>query len=315
MISEERAERLYGKAITEADYVYFRMTQRFLVTLCAAGVVVQFLQLSPGPQAPLEMVCAFVYLAYNIFGMLIVRVSTVAFKFEDRTALWITVRMALAMALYGLVIFITIPTFRNSLALQLMGVFGVVNIIVILPTNIFENTHVLYARSHNVGLDKAVPLSGCANAFLMLFFGVAFLFLGGAIAVCLALLPTSDGSQLLWTLLTLFYVGLNVIPIVVPKIQHLVLTEVRTWPLKTLIAQYVTVLVAVILIGAVLSTVKTTRRLKIVFGILGVANGVVVSLALAFVSVRALVAPRTGGVTGTEVKGPQEEKQKDDLPL
>ena len=292
MISLERSQRLYGSKITEGDYAYFRGSEAFLISICATGGILQILQAFPGTGNVLEMVAAFVYLAYNIFGMLLVRVSNVAFKFEDATTLRITIRMALSMALYGLIIFITLPTFQSSTALQLMGVFGVVNVLIILPTNIFENLHVLSARSRGVGLEKAKALTSCQSCFVSAFITTAYLFLTGTIVVCLALLGTGP-AKALWTLLTIFYVGINIIPILLPKVQHLVLTEVRTWPLKVLTFQFAYVIIAVLLIGAVLSGVKTSRRLKIVFGILGVANGVIVSIALTIVSLRALYHPRT----------------------
>ena len=310
MSMQERSERLYGKEITAGDYSYFYGTQNFLLTVCFGGGLFQFLQLLPGRQSPLEMVCAFIYLVYNIAGMLIVRVSTVGFKFEDRKCLWITMRMALAMAVYGIIIFVTLPTFQNTVALQLMGIFGVINVIVILPCNIFESLHVLHARSNGIGTENARPLECCALWFLNVFFFVAYFFLIGTIVICLALLA-NGGSQVLWALLTTFYVGINIVPIVVPKVQHLVLTEVRTWPLKCVIIQYAVVILAVILIGAVLGAVKTSRRLKIVFGALGVSNGVIVALALTIVAFRALADPRTK--QGSPLtKGAEESKRIDD---
>eukprot|EP00632_Arachnochrysis_sp_CCMP2950_P015478 CAMPEP_0185694796 /NCGR_PEP_ID=MMETSP1164-20130828/4127_1 /TAXON_ID=1104430 /ORGANISM="Chrysoreinhardia sp, Strain CCMP2950" /LENGTH=116 /DNA_ID=CAMNT_0028361647 /DNA_START=39 /DNA_END=389 /DNA_ORIENTATION=+ len=86
---------------------------------------------------------------------------------------------------------------------------------------------------------------------------------------------------------------MNVIPLVLPKVEHLVSTETRTWPLKVLIVHFAFVVLAVLLMASVLATRNPSRSTRVFFGAIGVLNGVLVALVLGITAVRAIYNPRT----------------------
>lgn len=267
----QKSFRLYGSEVSDATVTYFERCQFFLVSVCACGTVLQVVQVA-APDA-LEFAAAFVYLVYNVTAMLIVRVANVGFKFENQRCLAITVRIAAAMAIYGIVVFFTVLTFDSDAALLLMGIFGLVNVLIILPTNIYEDSMMLTARSNNVGLEKAQPLTCCENLIVVAFLVLANLIIIAVILVNIAILAGAS----LWPVLTGLYVAMNLIPAVLPKVEHLVSTETRVWPLKILLLHFALVVVSVI-ITAVSLTVKTpSRQVSRLFGAIGVLNGVIVA--------------------------------------
>lgn len=87
--SARRAYRVYGDSIPPERIQYFRRCEYCLVAVCTVGVLLQIISV-PGPVA-IEWACAFVYLLYNVTGMLVVRVLNVGFKFEDKSCLWCAV--------------------------------------------------------------------------------------------------------------------------------------------------------------------------------------------------------------------------------
>lgn len=306
MWSVEKSFRLYGDTISEETVAYLRCCTLFLVSVCVAGILCQIVQI-PGP-VPLEFVCAGIYLVYNVTAMLVIRVANIAFKFEDPTCLWLLIRIASAMAIYGIVLIVTIPTFDNETALLLMGVFGLINVLVILPTNIYEDSMMLKARSQGVGLEKAKALSCCENSIVVGFLFFANAFVMAAILLCVVILSGPN----IWTPLIVVYVGMNVVPVILPKVEHLVSTEARTWPLKVLLFHFATVVMAVILIIITLSTQNSSRDVRILFGVVGTISGILVSISLVVTALRAYYKPRTAiKTTGSRTSKIQEDDIED----
>lgn len=305
LVSLEKSARLYGQTISESTITYFRRCTNFLIALCLTGTVCQIIQI-PAP-VPLEFVCAFIYLAYNVTTMLVVRVANVSFKFEDTRCLWMTVKIGASMSVYTLSVVGTTWAFQSNAALALMSVFGVVNVIIILPTNIYEDSMLLIARTHNLGMDKAEPLGFFENLLV-----VGFIFVGNAIvvAVIVSALLLASGTLKTWLPLKVLYLLMNLIPIILPMVEHLVATEPRTWPLKGLIIQFVLVIAAVVFFVVALVAGSPSRTNQIFFATVGVINGFLVALSLTMAASKALCNPRY--VKGLELAGKQEPKPDDD---
>lgn len=177
--------------------------------------------------------------------------------------------MTAAMAIYGIVIMLTVPTFQGNTTLTLMSIFGLVNVLVILPTNIYEDWMMLQARSNSVGLKKAQPLTFGENALVVGFLVIANLIIGGVILFSIVIIVGPD----LWGVLIGLYIGMNVVPIVLPKVEHLVSTETRTWPLKVLLLHFALVVTSVVLTAIAIVSQRPSKNIRRAFGTIGVING------------------------------------------
>ncbi|KAJ8603739.1 hypothetical protein CTAYLR_000259 [Chrysophaeum taylorii] len=297
MWSVEKSYALYGETISEETLSYFRRCQRVLVGICVLGMILQIIQ-APGPVA-LEFVAAFVYLLYNIAAMVIVRITNISFKFEDTRCLWITIRISSVMAAYGVIVLLTVSTFQSNTTLTMMGIFGLINALIILPTNFYEDAMMLRARSDNVGLNKSEPLNACENCIVVSYLVFANLLIALMFFLLIVVFATG-GNNKLWGLLSALYVVMNLIPAALPKVEHLVSTETRTWPLKGLLVHFAGVVVTIILTAVALGTQKTTRKVKVLFGAIGVINGIVASVFLVVTASRTLCKPRTAAVELTK---------------
>jgi hypothetical protein len=271
-------DAIYGDGLQDGTLAVTRNKTIGMAALCFVGIVLQVVQI-PGPKE-VELLCGVVYLAYNVVGMVLVRVVTVSFKFEDPAMLTYAFRMSACMTTYAVVVMATLPFFKATAALKLMSLAGLVNVIICIPTNIREMFYLNRARAAGVGVGDAKPLSGCATAFV-----AAFWALGTALVLCmtgvaLAILKNKATGGALWELMFLLYCVMNLVPLFLPKILHLVTTETSThWP-KLMIFHFCCVILSVVIMAPAIPLIKK-KSMQRMFGIVGVVNGLIVAAAVA----------------------------------
>uniref|UniRef100_A0A7S3NRB8 Uncharacterized protein n=1 Tax=Aureoumbra lagunensis TaxID=44058 RepID=A0A7S3NRB8_9STRA len=285
-----KGDMIYGAKVPEVVVKQGELGQKILLSLCGVGIVFQFLAAAA---LPIEFICVVIYFFYNVIGMLVVRIAAVSFKFEDPTMLRMTMRIGAAMATYGIVVAITIVTlFQSEIALRLMAVCGLINVIVIVPTSIREFSYLHEARANGIGVDLGRPLNCCENLTVILFLLIANAVLILGIVLALSILGSGQTTGSLFKILFPVYIVMNIIPIVLPKIQHLIATEVRLWPVKCLIIHFFLVITTVIIFIPTFARAQSTAVQR-GLGAVGVINGVLAAFAIAINAFIIYRAPRT----------------------
>lgn len=136
------------------------------------------------------------------------------------------------MVLYALSVAATLGAWDSEKAIKMMGLGGLVNALVALPTEMRECYYLISARSRGIGVDKMVELGpgekAAVNAFLAFCILLCFAVYGNVAAVH----ALGDGRGPQFNSLLVFYMLTNLVPFAAPKFFHLMQTEVRTWPLK-----------------------------------------------------------------------------------
>ena len=136
------------------------------------------------------------------------------------------------MVLYALSVAATLGAWDSEKAIKMMGLGGLVNALVALPTEMRECYYLISARSRGIGVDKMVELGpgekAAVNAFLAFCILLCFAVYGNVAAVH----ALGDGRGPQFNSLLVFYMLTNLIPFAAPKFFHLMQTETRIWPLK-----------------------------------------------------------------------------------
>ena len=277
-------------------------TRNKAIGLCGlsfVGIILQIISV-PAP-ASIELVCGVVYLIYNIVGMVLVRVMTIAMKFEDKAMLTYAFRMAAAMGAYCLSVILTLPFFEMTAALKLMSLSGLVNVIICVPASFREMFYINRARTSGVGND-GTPLGACDAAIVSGFWVLGTGLVVAMAIVALTILANGATGGSLWELLFVLYCVMNLVPFFLPKVTHLVTTETSTrWP-KLMMVHFVCVLISVFCMAPAIPMIKK-HSLQKAFGIVGVINGLIVQVAIACATAYAYYKPRKEPApAGVEIK-------------
>ena len=294
----DTAAQLYGDVLTPELRAACLRYGKVLGGFCLLGAPVQLVATGV-PQ--IYILAIVVYFLYNISCMVLVRISNAAFKFEDKDMLLFLFRVCCVMVLYNLIVAVTLPAWKSEKALMAMGLGGLVNALVALPTEMREAYFLISARQRGIGLEGMKELSSgeklALNCFLAFVITLCFVVYANVLAVHVI----GDGHGPQFNSLLVFYMLNMLVPFVAPKFFHLMQTEPRVWPLKLMLFNFGQAFVALFAIGSCVGKAKA-HSFQVTFGVMGTINGVLIALMFAAISYNIMKNPRTDQDKASEAK-------------
>jgi len=295
-------KHVYGDHITADQQGFIRCVQTCFLVICPIGVVLQFIQIWV---EPVGWACVLVYFAYNVMAVTLARLFLVILKFEERESLIVGIRITAAMAVYGVVIGITLAWMENSTMLLLMAVCGLINVVILIPASIRELSLLHTSRSKGIGTTHSVTLSDKQNKILIFVLVFCYIVLLGCTSVSTIIIATLDDGGVLWYVLLGFYVCLNILVLITPRVAHWVETDTQLWPIQQFIGLNVAVLVTSICL-TISFFILDDDDIKRLFGVIGVVNGLLGACAMGGTMWHILHNPRT--TASTEIIALEEGK-------
>ena len=205
------------------------------------------------------------------------------------------------MVLYALSVAATLGAWDSEKAIKMMGLGGLVNALVALPTEMRECYYLISARSRGIGVDKMVELGPCEKAAVNAFLAFCILLCFGVYGNVAAVHALGDGRGPQFNSLLVFYMLNMLVPFVAPKFFHLMQTEPRIWPLKLMLFNFGQAFVALFAIGSCVGKAKA-HSFHVTFGVMGTINGLLIALMFAAISYNIMKNPRTDQEKASEAK-------------